>query len=1476
MLLGNNQFSKEKIKKILTSRHFVFVLLIILISAPLFSKSFRMHITRKIFEIRYNFFGGVTADSSDAGVYFQYLPVPTVSNFSASSYTGSATVNYPIKLPPGPGGLSPSLGFSYSSSSVDDLLNFLPTNTKRWFVRQSGAMGLGWGLSGGNYSISIDTHGQEDPNNSCKWTWHIGFPGGSAELIKVDGTGNKISRCGWEEVDGMYAWRKNNAWENGQWTTDPEIFIKVVSSPSNGRKYITEGGRWVIRTSDNTQYIFGENSDSIYKYDNGATRVSSFPHIWGLPHDGCYANNGILWHVTIIPTNWKLYKAINVFGQEVVYDYKPYEKNVGVGSEVDYCNASGTYIVRSEINNLSYGQNQVKFYYNKTREDWRLVNKDNGEYVVEDTGSYDANDKNVLFILDSALSKVEVLKGGNIQRTYNLGYYDSYQTINQEQNGAWTYGHYVVNDSNPISSFHLMLRSIQEVGHDGTTSLPANIFTYQKTSFYLEDPNSPEGKGSLFTTGRNNIYISEANNGYDGKMKYDFQNPQLIANICDEKGNCKIDNSESLQRSRLTRVRTINKDEFWDTIYKYIENEKPLVYFVENGNQYYTPPTIPDGFVSCGCCDTSDWDPIDGSCYDRGDPPGTQCCCGTGDCTKYVDGSCLSHDYCKAEAPVPIHPEKNYNFLGYSLVELQTYPKNVEIIPFQTPPVSPLSSSKQFFHQRLISDGCFQPDPRAGLSYKSWALTLQAGKVISETLNNFNFSSNNSCTSAVNQARLPLLIQTDSYSTNLNLAATLSNNQTLKDYCATHSCAHTRVLNSYDWVFSSTTKQNKDAGKYAGLINTVNEGDMARGDDQSKFVTSYTSQTGGSNWIINKPKETWIEEYPSPGKKYSWIKYYYDNQSTYGVIPTTGKGIVTSVEAVEDTTGETLRTYMEHDNYGNLVENVDARGYSTYTQYDAIGTYPIVVRNHLGHEVETTYHPTLGLPVSVSNANGNTTSFEYDAIGRLKKEIRPGDSSQSPTSEFTYYINDQGKNSALAVYTKTKISQGNYLESYDFYNALGAKFETQSLLPGGTVLTSYSETDSLGRVPKAHIPFEGDTFGQAMGMAPSGTPYTLSEYDDIGRTFKATNPDGRVIQNFYDIVGFRSAMKDPEGKVVQSYSDGLGRNIKSAECGVSAGFCDSGREVSFDYDILGNLKRVTDTLGLTTTTNIYDTLGRKIQTDDSDLGSWSYLYDKNGNLEEQTSPLGHVTRLTYDELGRLLTKTFTADSQTRTIASYQYDQGTNGISHKTQYTDEYQQITYQYDARGRLTQSTKTITSDDIINKTDLATTTFTTQYQHDNIDRQTAMTIPATDLFAAEMVNFGYLGPYLKTVTGNQSYMTDAEYDLYGKLVSRTLGNGVIETFDYNPLNQRLTDLAVYAPGTNPSGDGDILDYSYFYYPSGNISSISELVGGLSRTESFNYDDYYRLISAASSNYTSSYVYDEIDRMTKKTINGQVTDFTY
>ena len=1353
--------------------------------------------------------------ASEEEIYAQYLPSPSVFNFSTSAFTGSANISYPIKTPPGPGGFSPSVALAYSSATVDDLMNLVSTNKKHWFVRQSGPLGLGWNIAGGNFQIAIDNHGQLDPDDSCKWSWRISFPGGSAELVKVDNNGNKISRCNDDKI--------NSAWKNGEWATEPELFLKIVEAPPIVDSSYMEGGSWRIKTADGTEYTFG---DGIWDpNETHVTTVTSTVRVWDSKHHWWESTN---WDCDPIPMSWKLYTITNPFAKKITYQYKPFKGRVSVPGS----NGCGSnYIGRAEIESITYGPNEISFIYGKTREDWRIVKENNGDYVFEDRDELDENDRAIASTADKAISEIRVEVDNERLRTYQINYYDDFETRDSREeakfseSGPMVWGVYKL--SNELESYHLMLKSIQEFGkgvdlsgppRGRWPSFPAEIFSYQEISYLVRWKDNASGETSDET--KNSIYLKTADNGYTGKVSYYFEDELLPVKFCYANGTCKLDNdwssgnaeetSLSLQRARIKKTRTENGlDEFWDTAYTYPTDEKPL------------------GFLT---------------------------------------------DKSKGQ---------HFKFLGYSKVEQRIGRKGLEIDPHSPPPerTGILSKTKIFFHQALTSDGCFKKDPRAGLIYKMWN-GPGAGliSVVNETLNEYRFSQDNSCNS-FKPDQIPLLVKVQSSSTNAGTSPVyLSADQTLlNDYCDDHDCAKTKVENTYAWDFSKTAKQNKDTNQYAALLEAKNYGDISQSGDESKAKIIYSHQTSGENWILNKPQETWLIDLNPSGDdevKYNWQRFFYDGRNDVpGSIPANNpKGLVTAVELEEFFTEEKIKTEQTYDSIGNANWQKDAMGNESWTRYDSSGIYPIEVENALHQVVTTEYDSVLGVPTKITDANNIVTESSYDVLGRLRKVVQPGDSFDDPSLEFIYFIGSDLGSAPMAVYKKMKMNnEDSYLESYAFYNGIGQKFETQAKQSNGKVLTKIIDFDSLGRNTVAYSPFESSNFGVAQHLAPEGIGKTITDYDSIGRLYQVIAPDGSVSSNLYRQADFTFAAVDSENRVAVFITDGLGRTKKMISCREHTGdICSEADNITtaYEYDVLGNVTEVIDSAGKVVTTNTYDSLGRKKMIDDSDLGHWEYDYDKNGNLTGQKDPEGNNSGFSRDELNRITTKWFgNCGPLPCHVLSYTYDQGEFGIGRKSSFSDKYQTTTYTYDQRGHLISESESFASGDL--KGFFGLDPYSISYTYDDLGRIKSMTYPQTPEFVAETIDFAYDGIYLKSMVGEDTYVSNLDYNFFGQLISRTLGNNVTENFSYDLLNQRLTTLNV----------DQYLNLNYNYNSVGNITSIVDTLSNaqpdLSMSQDFTYDNFYRL-TGVSGAYDASFVYDDLDRMTTKTEGSLGNDFGF
>jgi YD repeat-containing protein len=187
-------------------------------------------------------------------------------------------------------------------------------------------------------------------------------------------------------------------------------------------------------------------------------------------------------------------------------------------------------------------------------------------------------------------------------------------------------------------------------------------------------------------------------------------------------------------------------------------------------------------------------------------------------------------------------------------------------------------------------------------------------------------------------------------------------------------------------------------------------------------------------------------------------------------------------------------------------------------------------------------------------------------------------------------------------------------------------------------------------------------------------------YDKRGRPIEISSNDSVYQWNptTFSYSGFSTTITDPDGCQKTEIKDYLGRLIHVIEYNNSVQY-----NTNYSYNAAGDLLSVTDHLGGTPTTMAYDNIGRKTAMTDPDMGAWSYQYDSNGNLISQTDSKGQMITFSYDELNRLLTKTYSiSDPQ----VTYAYDSLSipNGRGRLASVTNTNVTTVFnEYDAMGR-------------------------------------------------------------------------------------------------------------------------------------------------------------------------------------------------
>lgn len=468
----------------------------------------------------------------------------------------------------------------------------------------------------------------------------------------------------------------------------------------------------------------------------------------------------------------------------------------------------------------------------------------------------------------------------------------------------------------------------------------------------------------------------------------------------------------------------------------------------------------------------------------------------------------------------------------------------------------------------------------------------------------------------------------------------------ISDGAATTS-KHTQVQYQYD--------------AYGNLKTVNNLGDLSIAEDDRTDGTDFVYADTSSLYIISTPKRRFTTD--SAGNLLSQVWFDYDGQNN-GVAPI--KGDLTRLTNWLSDTIKPVTTFL-YDSYGNQISITDARGNTSKVVLDSLfQTFPVIETNAKGQSVMKSYYgvdlavaadgPIPGLLASVTDFNSTITAFKYDPLGRVVKEIIPPDTDSTPTVQYAYERNGIPPESTSVKRRDTSPNGGGTFDTITFSDGLGRTIQTKSEAPNSTQQTVVDTVyNNRGKVESVSIPYFVST-SPTYSAPPTqpASPRTVTLYDPVGRVTKITNPDGTYVtsddfqwaKTLINANGQkRVEIRDAYGRLIQveEYTGNNGRNpsIPTAAFVLYA-------TTKYQYDLLGNLKKVIDAKGNETIME-YDKLGRKIGIHDPDMGNWAYEYDFLGNLKKQVDAKGQSIYFSYDALNRMISKGFQEDTQSPTV-----------------------------------------------------------------------------------------------------------------------------------------------------------------------------------------------------------------------------------
>ena len=328
----------------------------------------------------------------------------------------------------------------------------------------------------------------------------------------------------------------------------------------------------------------------------------------------------------------------------------------------------------------------------------------------------------------------------------------------------------------------------------------------------------------------------------------------------------------------------------------------------------------------------------------------------------------------------------------------------------------------------------------------------------------------------------------------------------------------------------------------------------------------------------------------------------------------------------------------------------------------------------------------------VQDTLGRQSYTEYDTLGRVIKEVAP-----SPTTGLAITTNltnviEFGA-AAASIASGARETMTTYAFRFSGSNKIGDKITVTQPHPDNLNLTGPQTTyeyDLLGRITKAILP---------------------------DPDYSGTNYVAPAINYTYNNKGQLETIRDPNGQYTGYTYNGRGEVTTARNQGAYSYTSSSDLITSYSYDLLGNLRSVTDALGRST----------------------RYITDKGGRDYAMINPLGEVSTSLYDAAGRYAGSVDTAGRAAYMTFDNQ-DRVTNVYTpHATDPLAFIRSQTSTYDLVGNLVKTT-TAAIQDPANSSGTITPEYV--YRYDNWNRLTTAIRPNPITGLAEDGSHQAIGP--------------------------------------------------------------------------------------------------------------------------------------
>ncbi|WP_201522831.1 RHS repeat-associated core domain-containing protein [Escherichia coli] len=393
----------------------------------------------------------------------------------------------------------------------------------------------------------------------------------------------------------------------------------------------------------------------------------------------------------------------------------------------------------------------------------------------------------------------------------------------------------------------------------------------------------------------------------------------------------------------------------------------------------------------------------------------------------------------------------------------------------------------------------------------------------------------------------------------------------------------------------------------------------------------------------------------------------------------------------------------------------------------------------------------------------------------------------------------------------------------------------------GELLAVYDRSNTQVRA----FTYDAQHPGRMVAHRYAGRPEMRYRYDDTGRVVEQLNPAGLSYRYLYE--QDRITVTDSLNRREVLHTEG-GAGLKRV---VKKELAD-GSVTRSGYDAAGRLTAQTDAAGRRTEYGLNVVSGDITDITTPDGRETKFYYNDGNQLTAVVSPDGLESRREYDEPGRLVSET----SRSGETVRYRYDDAHSELPATTT------------DATGSTRQMTWSRYGQ-LLAFTDCSG--YQTRYEYDRFGQMTAVHREEGISLYRRYDNRGRLtsvkdaqgretryeynaaGDLTAVITpdGNRS---ETQYDAWGKAVSTTQG-GLTRSMEYDAAG-RVINL------TNENGSHSVFSYDA-------LDRLVQQGGFDGRTQRYHYDLTGKLTQSEDEGLVILWYYDESDRITHRTVNG-------